>query len=177
MTQKDILRDLFLHMEWADAAVWRAVLAHPAATADDRILRLFFHLHVAQHGFHRAWVGIPRDDPYPEFTETRPLMEWAKAWFPEAFAFLDAADPAALPKTLNLPWASFIERRLGRPAADTTLGDTMLQAAMHSHYHLGQVNARLKETGGEPPMVDYIGWVWYGKPKAEWPRTTAAAGG
>ncbi len=25
------LRELYRHMEWADAAVWRAVLAHPPA--------------------------------------------------------------------------------------------------------------------------------------------------
>lgn len=162
-------RDLFRHMEWADAAVWRAVLGHPAASADERIRRLLYHLHLVQYSFYRTWTGIPREDPYPEFTGARPMMEWAKAWFPPAHAFLDSVDAAALPKTMNLPWASLVERAIGRPAADSTLGETILQVAMHSHYHLAQVNARLKETGGSPPMADYIAWVWCGKPKAEWP--------
>ena len=29
-----LIRDLFDHMEWADAEVWRAVLATPPAAAD-----------------------------------------------------------------------------------------------------------------------------------------------
>src|SRR5688572_31310666 len=30
----DALRELFRHMEWADASVWRALLAHPPAGQD-----------------------------------------------------------------------------------------------------------------------------------------------
>jgi hypothetical protein len=26
------------------------------------------------------------------------------------------------------------------------------------------VNARLREMGGELPLVDFIAWVWFGKP-------------
>ncbi len=42
------------------------------------------------------------------------------------------------------------------------------QVANHSTYHRGQVNRSLRQLGGEPPLVDYIAWVWFGKPKAEW---------
>lgn len=168
MTQKEILAELFRHMEWADAAVWKAVLAHPPAAGDERVRALFYHLHVAQYSFARLWHGEPRETPYPEFTDAHPMMEWGRAWFPRAYAFLDAADDGTLAGPMVVPWSSMIVRRLGRPPAATTLGDTMLQAAMHSHYHLAQVNSRLKETGGKPPLVDYIGWIWYGKPKAEW---------
>jgi hypothetical protein len=34
VTAIDLLRTLFRQMEWADAAVWRAVPASPAACAD-----------------------------------------------------------------------------------------------------------------------------------------------
>ena len=44
----------------------------------------------------------------------------------------------------------------------------MLQIPLHSLYHRGQVNARLREVGGEPPTVDYIAWMWLGRPAAEW---------
>jgi uncharacterized damage-inducible protein DinB len=168
MTQKEILADLFRHIEWADAAVWKAVIAHPAAAADRRVLGLFHHLHVAQYSFARLWHGEPREPPYPEFTEARPMMEWGRAWFPRAYAFLDATDAGSLSGPMVVPWSSMIEKRFGRPPAVTTLGDTMLQVAMHSQYHRAQVNARLKEVGGKPPLVDYIGWIWTGKPKAEW---------
>jgi uncharacterized damage-inducible protein DinB len=44
----------------------------------------------------------------------------------------------------------------------------MIQVATHSTYHRGQVNARLREVGGEPPLVDYIAWIWFGRPAPEW---------
>ena len=156
-------------MEWADAAVWRAVLAHPAASTDERIHKLLYHLHGVQYSFHRTWTGIPRNAPYPEFTEARPMMEWAKSWFPKAYTYLDSLEPSSLSKALNLPWGVMIQRSTGRPPAETTLGDTLLQVAMHSQYHRAQVNTRLKEVGGEPPLVDYIAWLWSGKPEPEWP--------
>jgi uncharacterized damage-inducible protein DinB len=44
----------------------------------------------------------------------------------------------------------------------------MFQVTSHSTHHRGQVNARLRALGGEPPLVDYIAWVWFGKPAADW---------
>jgi uncharacterized damage-inducible protein DinB len=40
---------------------------------------------------------------------------------------------------------------------------------MHTVYHRGQVNARVRALGGEPPLVDYIAWLWLGRPAPEWP--------
>ena len=65
------------------------------------------------------------------------------------------------------------EQRLGRKPSGTTVGETGLQVALHSTYHRGQVTARLREVGGEPPLVDYIAWVWLGRPAAEWPAVAS----
>jgi uncharacterized damage-inducible protein DinB len=35
-------------------------------------------------------------------------------------------------------------------------------------YHRGQVNTRIREVGGEPAAVDFINWIWLGKPDPEW---------
>jgi len=35
--------------------------------------------------------------------------------------------------------------------------------------HRGQVAARLREIGGEPPLVDFIAWVRLGRPEPVWP--------
>ncbi len=169
MIRPEQIRDLYRHMEWADATVWTAVLAHPEAASDGKILGVFHHLHLTQHAFLRVWLGEPRNAPYPNFTEALPMMEWGREWFPRAFSYLKEVTDETLAGQMPVPWASLVGRKIGRPPSDTTLGDTMMQVSMHSQYHRGQVNTRLRELGGDPPMVDYIAWIWQGRPGAEWP--------
>jgi uncharacterized damage-inducible protein DinB len=45
---------------------------------------------------------------------------------------------------------------------------------MHSGYHRGQVARRLREHGAEPPLGDFIAWVWMGRPEADWGGEEAA---
>ena len=39
---------------------------------------------------------------------------------------------------------------------------------LHTQHHRGQISARLREVGGEPPTVDFIVWLWTGRPGAAW---------
>jgi uncharacterized damage-inducible protein DinB len=71
-------------------------------------------------------------------------------------------------KLIQIPWSVFMERRIGKKVVPATLEETMLQVASHSTYHRAQINIRLREIGGEPPMTDFIAWVWLGKPKVDW---------
>ena len=162
------LNELYRHMEWADATVWRVVLASDAARVDVKLRELFHHLHLVQRAFLRVWRSELRDVPYPKFEDPRLLMEWGRSYYPEAFAHLESLSDDELAKPLNLPWASMVEEQLGRAPGDTTLRDTALQVALHSLYHRGQINARLREIGGEPPLVDYIAWFWLDRPQADW---------
>jgi uncharacterized damage-inducible protein DinB len=163
------LTDLYRHMEWADASVWTAVLASEEAMADKKLRDYFYHLHMVQYAFLRVWRNEPRETPFPKFDETQPLRKWGQACYSEGFAYLQSVADAALAEPKPVPWAVMVEPRLGRKPEMTTLGDTLLQAAMHSQYHRGQVNARLKELGGDPPLVDFIVWVWLGRPAPVWP--------
>jgi uncharacterized damage-inducible protein DinB len=70
-----------------------------------------------------------------------------------------------------MPWIEMFEKRLGRKADAPTFHETLLQVAMHSAYHRGQVSTKLRELGGEPPLTDFIVWVWTGKPQPEWPES------
>ena len=54
------LTDLYRHMEWADAAVWVAVLASEGGRVDAKLRESLYHLHVVQRAFLRAWRGEPR---------------------------------------------------------------------------------------------------------------------
>ena len=169
MMNINALTDLYRHMEWADAAVWVSVLASESGRADARLREYLYHLHVVQRAFLRAWRGESRETPYPTFDEAPSLMHWGRTYYGEALAHLGASSDEELPRPLPVPWASMVERSLGRAPETTTFGETVLQVALHSLYHRGQINARLREVGGEPPLVDYIAWVWRGRPVASWP--------
>lgn len=169
MTNAEALTDLYRHMEWADAAVWAAVLSSEEGRADAKLREYLQHLHVVQRAFLRAWRGEPADAPYPKFDDAAPLVGWGRAYYAEAQAYLASLGGGSLSEPLTVPWASMVERRLGRPPEATTLGETLLQVALHTTYHRGQVNARLRALGGEPPVTDYIAWLWMGRPAPAWP--------
>lgn len=162
------LKDLYQHMEWADALVWRAVFSSSDAGADEKIRDYFYHLHLVQHAWLRAWRGEARDTPFPKFEDTRAVMLWGRSYYDAIFTHLENLTDEKLSETMQLPWADIVERELGRIPEIISVGETMLQIPLHSLYHRGQINARLRAVGGEPPKVDYIAWVWLGRPTAEW---------
>jgi uncharacterized damage-inducible protein DinB len=153
--------DTFRHMQWADAEVWRAVFAIEGKV-DDRMRGLLHHLHRVQRGFLSVWRGETPDlREHTSFATLEDLRDWGRQYYSGAEAFIQALDADALQRPVNMPWA---------PPESTapTLADTLIQIPMHSAYHRGQVNARVRELGGEPPFVDYIFWIWRGKPSAQW---------
>ena len=83
-------------------------------------------------------------------------------------AFLGGVDETELGEDLPNPWRERLEESFGRSLKDPTLAETIFQVTSHSTYHRGQINRNLRQLGGEPPQVDYIAWVWFGKPKTKW---------
>jgi uncharacterized damage-inducible protein DinB len=171
----DLLRQLIRHMEWADAEVWRAVSAHAPTANDARLKNLLTHLHLVQRLFLILWTKQPFDPAgrQPEFATLADLRAWAQTYYGEATRFLGAIDEPMLTDVVEMPWARNLEARLGRTIAMPTLGETIQQVASHSTYHRGQINARLREVGGEPPLVDYIAWIWFGRPEPNWTPSPA----
>jgi uncharacterized damage-inducible protein DinB len=167
------LTDLYRHMEWADASVWAAVIASESGRSDAKLREYLHHAHVVQRAFLRAWRGEPREAPYPTFDDTSSLMLWGQTYYGEVFAHLGNLNDEKVSEPMPVPWATMVEQRLGRRPETTTIGETVLQVALHSLYHRGQINARLREVGGEPPLVDYIAWVWLGRPEADWLSVTS----
>jgi uncharacterized damage-inducible protein DinB len=177
METLSLLHQLIRHMEWADAEVWRAVLAHGPAVHDARLKTLLTHLHLVQRMFLILWTKAPFDPTrgQPEFATLADLRAWALTYYPESIRFLAAIDASRLQDVVEMPWARSLEARIGRTVTMPTLGDTIQQVASHSTYHRGQVNARLREIGGEPPLVDYIAWIWFGRPEPAWSPAPSAA--
>jgi uncharacterized damage-inducible protein DinB len=156
-------------MEWADALVWRAALAHPPAATDVRLRNLLLHLHGVQRAFLATWtsqpLALPRPDDFPDIAA---VQSWSHPYYAELAALLGTIEELHLSRPIVMPWIVEFEQRTGRHFETPSLAETIFQVTSHSTYHRGQVNARLREIGGEPPLADYIAWVWFGKPGAEW---------
>jgi uncharacterized damage-inducible protein DinB len=156
-------------MEWADATVWRTI-GECAAAADDKVLHdRLYHIHATQHAFLTAWRGeklvFGSSEDYPGLDAVR---QYARDFYAVAPAHVASLAPEAVEKDVILPWSGYFAKRAGFEARPSTLGETLLQLPSHSTYHRGQVNIRLRELGATPPLVDFIAWVWFGKPAAEW---------
>jgi uncharacterized damage-inducible protein DinB len=156
-------------MEWADALVWKAVRAVGDGEPDGQLRERLLHIHVVQRAFLNIWTGKPMTFPEAdEFPALRDLERWARPYYPEAGQHLETLSAAELSGPVELPWAAGLTRRFGRDPDTVTLAETALQVTSHSTYHRGQVNTRLRELGVEPPLVDYIAWLWLGRPAAQW---------
>ena len=176
------LHDQFRHMEWADAMVWRTALSLEATLADETLRTRLHHIHQVQRVFLSVWKGAfahlqddnERRQAVMEWVSKgndlrgADLLAWGQSYHREAQVFLNTLSEEALAQNLTLPWSEMVAARLGQTPAPSTLAETLQQVTMHSAYHRGQVNTRLRELGAEPPLVDFIAWVWLGKPQAQW---------
>ena len=169
MTAPQLISDLFEHMQWADAVVWKAVVASPAAAADSNVRDRLLHIHMTQQAFLHVWQDKPFDYQAASFPELAGLLGWAREYYATAGKFLAALDDSAWRRPVILPWANRFTEKWGRDAAAPTFEQTALQVAMHSTYHRGQVNARLRQLGSEPPLTDFIVWLWLDRPTPTWP--------
>jgi len=164
------LKDAFLHMKWADALIWKSVLAEASAAGDEEVLDILAHLHITQHSFLNAWLNRPFERwKRADFDSTKALLLWAESFYTPGGQYLDSLSQDDLKSAMVLPWAKYFGRQLGKEPVDTTSLETIHQLISHSMHHRGQVAKRIRHLGGAPPLTDYIGWVWMGRPKAEWP--------
>lgn len=163
------LDDLYRHMEWADARVWSAVLACEGAPGDEALRRRLHHVHLVQRAFLSVWRGEPVDATAGEALDLAALAAWARDYHPEARAFLETSATTALLEPVRLPWSAHVRDQLGLEPAPTTLRDTALQVCGHTAHHRGQVMLQLRALGATPPLVDFIAWVWLGRPAPDWP--------
>jgi uncharacterized damage-inducible protein DinB len=156
----DNLHDLLLHMAWADSVHWREVLAHPNARRSKALHARLHHLHLVQTFYAQFLLGRE-----PFLTEPRNFRsakdlgryarkahdQLAKAW---------EANGEQLDRRIQLPHLD--------PPCQPTRTESFLQVILHSAHHRGQTALHLRRLKIEPETVDYILWVWKGRPEADW---------
>jgi uncharacterized damage-inducible protein DinB len=151
--------------------MWRCVLERDGLVSDDKVRFWLHHIHVVQHAFQSVWRGESLD--LPELTEFEDdlaaLVRWGRDGHGGIRRFLDSAPPGRLDELLELPWAEMLTAQFGRAPEPITLGESAHQVALHSLHHRAQIAARVRELGGEPPLADFVAWLWLGRPEAEWP--------
>jgi len=163
------IKGLYSHMEWADALVWQTVLGDTPGSRDDYVVDSLVHLHMVQRAWLAVWQGeevsiATRED----FGGLADIRAWARSYHPEAASFVAGLTEESLQRVVSVSWTEFIEKEIGGPVSPACLGDAVYQVAAHSAHHRAQVQGRIREVGGSPSMVDYIGWVWRGRPAADW---------
>jgi uncharacterized damage-inducible protein DinB len=155
------LRDLLAHAEWANAMFFHAWGKSPARDHEEMRRRVGHILDVQQ-----AFLAMMRGEtparpaegqPPPSFDD---LKARAVASHTALRDFAAALDQEALARTVRIPWFP--------DPASFTLAEALVQVAMHTQHHRGQLMTRLKDFGGEPKNVDWIIWVWKQKPQGRW---------
>jgi uncharacterized damage-inducible protein DinB len=155
------LRDLMGHAEWANAVFFHTWSKSPAREHEELRRRV---AHVV--GVQAAFLSMLRGEPFggppegspPSFDDLKARAENSHAGLR---SFVDSLDEASLARTVRIPF-------FPDPPCVITVAEALVQVAMHTQHHRGQLMTRLKDFGGEPRNVDWIIWLWKGKPQGRW---------
>lgn len=169
MKEQNNISQLFHHMEWADAELWQSVLKLSSANNDSRLRKILNHIHKVQRAFFYVWtkqsLEFPKENNFPDLMG---IAKWGREYHTLVKEYLISFNEEEINTIIEIPWSNMFEKIIGKKPEEPTYEETMLQVTMHSAYHRAQVNARIRELGGEPAFIDFIAWIWMGKPAAGW---------
>jgi len=152
MTMLSMIRALFEHQAYADAALLNAVSRNESAARDPEIRTLFHHILVA----HRFWIHLAQNLPFVRDDEARVPESLAqiaarfRATQDQEREWLAHMDEADLGRTLDVSYF---------PGRKIPVSDALMQVCLHSQGHRAQCATKLRAHGGEPPTVDFILWL------------------
>jgi uncharacterized damage-inducible protein DinB len=145
--------------------VWSAVLAAPQTAGDAKIADTLHHIHQVQHIFWQAWTRaqfVVRERK--EFAAIEDIVAWGVEARRGVLSFIEQVSAGELAQEMRMPWAGFFEQQAKQPAGVHTMGESVLQVFLHTQHHRGQVCMRMREVGVVPPTIDFILWLWAGRP-------------
>lgn len=150
MTLLELIGALCEHAFWADARLLEALEAGGEAAPE----ALREHAHVL--GAEETWLAriegrAPSAAVWPEASlgEVRALAERTEAAYRRWLGTLTEEGLRSRVTYTNSAGQEFT----------SSVGDILLQVALHGQYHRGKVNLLLRQAGRAPAPVDYIAWV------------------
>ncbi|NTU57431.1 MAG: damage-inducible protein DinB [Chlorobiaceae bacterium] len=165
-----LFNEFSLHTEWADSVVFSAIIGNKDAEQDESILLRLRHNHLVQKVFLDVWQDLPINPAETQSLDMAALAGFARDVHRNTRRFHETLNLTELDRMVDLPWSGMVSKNLGFDISKPTLAQTLVQVFAHSAYHRGQVVARLRELSMEPPMTDFIAWVWGNKPTPKWPE-------
>lgn len=164
MSIRNTLHDLYRHQAWADAEHWRTIAAFDKARNDEGIRKRLHHIHLVQYAFQWS-VGDrsapPRITTPDDFASFEDLREYARGFHATVDSYFGTLTDDRASTQIPMQWFQ-------DPPLSITVAEALTQCVMHSQHHRGQNASRVRELGGEPPTVDYIVWLWKGRPAPVW---------
>lgn len=160
MNAIDIIRKLWGHCQWADAAVFKAVRDCPQ---DSEVWREYAHI----LGAEAVWLArleqrVSQVPVWPTLA-VEDAEQLRAALITGYDVFIGALGETSLTHAVTY--------RNSRGAEFTTpICDMLLQVLLHGQYHRGKISLLLRQTIDTAAPVDYISYVW-GVPAAVTPRS------
>jgi uncharacterized damage-inducible protein DinB len=147
-----LLLDLFEHQAYADAALLNAIRRREAAARDKDLRVLLHHILIS----HRFWIHLCQGLPFSIEDEREvpdsldPLVARYRDTQVQERAWLARLTESELTRTLESP---LLPDRL------VPVSQALVQICLHSQGHRSQCALKLRQLGGEPPLVDFIAWI------------------
>jgi uncharacterized damage-inducible protein DinB len=146
----DIIRKLWGHCQWADAAVFNAVRECPN---DSEVWREYAHI----LGAEAVWLArlerrVSQVPVWPTLTvdDAEQLRAAIITGYDALIAGLSVESLAEAVTYRNSKGAEFT----------TPIVDMLLQVLLHGQFHRGKINVLLRQTIDTAAPVDYISYVW-----------------
>jgi uncharacterized damage-inducible protein DinB len=149
-----LLFEIYQHQAWADTKHWKVFDTHPKALKDEKVQKRIQHIYQVQRAFLLICQKKNLDRRLlVEVQDMSILKKNIEDSHKEAIEFVKNISDECLKEVVNIPWFK-------DPPVNITTEQALMQAAMHSHYHRAQNATRLREIGIDPPLTDYIVWLW-----------------
>jgi uncharacterized damage-inducible protein DinB len=156
------LRELIQYQEWADAEFFKRWNDLPEMQENEDIRKMTDHMTFVQKLFldvlHKQPVAFPdKNAPSAMFSE---LRRRSRENHNRLKKFVSELDADALMANVHIAFF---------PGTFTpTVHEALTQVVMHTQHHRAQNLQRLAQLSGKSPVVDWIAWVFRGKPVAVW---------